>query len=249
MKKIYLSIFTIALATVANAQMNITFRVDMNAAQLGADAACTAIPFDPSTDVVEAMGADYNNWSATETVNCGSPFTPNATDFIAIGGGIYERTQAITPANASDSPFKYRINHSWGNDELRGVGDGNRHLNLSTFPTGASILVTCIFNDTNMVITDITNVKSIENTVAAFVASPNPSANGMTKLTYSLQGNEDVLVKVYNVVGAEVATLVNASQSAGVHQINWNTSTIEKGIYTVIARTATGSKAVRVAVQ
>lgn len=239
----------LAFATFANAQVLVTFRVDMSTAQLGADVACTAIPFDPATDVVEAMGLDYNNWSATETVNCGDPFAPNATDFVAIGSGIYERTQLIAPATATDSPFKYRINHAWGNDELRGVGDGNRHLDLSTYAPGSSIVVNCVFNDPTMTIIDITNVKAIDNSFSALTVSPNPASNGFAKLSYSLKGNEDVTVTVYNVVGAEVATLVNASQAAGLHQINWNTTNVEKGIYTVIARTTTGSKAVRVAVQ
>ena len=51
------------------------------------------------------------------------------------------------------------------------------------------------------------------------------------------------------VLGAKVATLVNDAQVAGAHTIAWNTSNVEAGIYTVIAKTSTGSKSVRVAVQ
>lgn len=239
----------LAMATFANAQVLVTFRVDMSAASLGADAACTAIPFDPVTDVVEAMGGDYNGWSAAETVNCGDPFTPNGTDFVSVGSGIYERTALITAATPTDSPFKYRINHAWGNDELRGVGDGNRHLDLSTYTAGSSIVVNCVFNDPTMTIVDITGVKSVDNAVKALTVSPNPAANGFAKLAYSLNSNENVSVKVYNVLGAEVATLVNEAQAAGVHQIEWNTTSTDKGIYTVVAKTSTGSKVVRVAVQ
>ena len=242
----------LAMATFANAQITITYRVNMSSAQLGADPGCTAtagIAFDPTADVVEAMGGDYNGWSAT-TVNCGDAYVADAAvDFVAVGGGIYEKTVTIaTFANPADSPFKFRINHAWGNDELRGIGDGNRHLNVSALPAGSSIVVNAIFNDSAMTIVNTTGIKSVKNTVVGLSTSPNPSANGFAKVSYSLNGNDNVTVKVYNVLGSEVATLVNENQAAGAHTINWNTNAADKGVYFVTVKTGSIEKTTRVVV-
>ncbi|MCW8804362.1 MAG: T9SS type A sorting domain-containing protein, partial [Ignavibacteriaceae bacterium] len=59
---------------------------------------------------------------------------------------------------------------------------------------------------------------------------PNPF-NPSTKISYSIP--EDGLVKlaVYNLLGQEVATLVNAFQKADRYEINFNASSLSSGVY------------------
>ncbi|MDT3696854.1 MAG: T9SS type A sorting domain-containing protein [Ignavibacterium sp.] len=59
---------------------------------------------------------------------------------------------------------------------------------------------------------------------------PNPF-NPSTVISYSIPNEAFVTVKVYNVLGQEVATLLNDIQSAGVHKINFNASKLSSGIY------------------
>ena len=59
---------------------------------------------------------------------------------------------------------------------------------------------------------------------------PNPF-NPSTKIQYSLPTNEFVSLKVYDIIGREVATLVNQQQSAGVYDVNFNASNLTSGIY------------------
>ena len=59
---------------------------------------------------------------------------------------------------------------------------------------------------------------------------PNPF-NPSTKIQYTLPTNEFVSLKVYDIIGREVATLVNQQQSAGVYDVNFNASNLTSGIY------------------
>lgn len=59
---------------------------------------------------------------------------------------------------------------------------------------------------------------------------PNPF-NPTTLISYQLPENGFVSLKVYNLLGAEIATLVNNVQTAGVHKITFNASNLVSGIY------------------
>jgi hypothetical protein len=59
---------------------------------------------------------------------------------------------------------------------------------------------------------------------------PNPF-NPSTVISYSLPVTGAVLLKVYDVLGREVATLVNGTKEAGHFSVVWNASTFSSGMY------------------
>jgi hypothetical protein len=59
---------------------------------------------------------------------------------------------------------------------------------------------------------------------------PNPF-NPATLIQYSIPELSDVTVKVFNVLGQEVALLVNEVQSPGVYKVNFNASNLSTGVY------------------
>ncbi|MBI5216604.1 MAG: T9SS type A sorting domain-containing protein [Ignavibacteriae bacterium] len=59
---------------------------------------------------------------------------------------------------------------------------------------------------------------------------PNPF-NPVTVISYQLKVKSDVTLKIYDVLGQEVATLVHQTQDAGYKSIEWDASNIESGIY------------------
>jgi photosystem II stability/assembly factor-like uncharacterized protein len=59
---------------------------------------------------------------------------------------------------------------------------------------------------------------------------PNPF-NPSTTISYSLPVQHQVSLKVYDVLGNEVASLVNEEQNAGSHSINFSAAQLSSGIY------------------
>lgn len=59
---------------------------------------------------------------------------------------------------------------------------------------------------------------------------PNPF-NSQTMIEFSIPMTEYVTLKVYNMLGREVATLVSDNFSAGNHQVKWNAGNLASGVY------------------
>jgi hypothetical protein len=59
---------------------------------------------------------------------------------------------------------------------------------------------------------------------------PNPF-NPSTSIKYSLPSEEFVTLKVFDILGREVTTLVNQKQGIGEHTINFDASRFNSGVY------------------
>ncbi len=59
---------------------------------------------------------------------------------------------------------------------------------------------------------------------------PNPF-NPSTKITYSVASLSNVSLKVYDILGREVVTLVNEEKPAGRYEVNFNASSLASGVY------------------
>ena len=59
---------------------------------------------------------------------------------------------------------------------------------------------------------------------------PNPF-NPSTVIRYNLPEESNVSLKVFDVLGNEIETLINKPQTAGSYEINFNASKLSNGIY------------------
>jgi len=59
---------------------------------------------------------------------------------------------------------------------------------------------------------------------------PNPF-NPATTIEYSIPENSIVTLKVYDILGKEVASIFNEYQNQGSYIVNWNASSLSSGVY------------------
>ena len=87
-------------------------------------------------------------------------------------------------------------------------------------------------NGTAIIMPKIQNEKEASNSQEFILsdAYPNPS-NPTTIINYTLPVDEKVILKVYDILGQEVAELVNEVKSAGRHSVVFDGSKLSSGIY------------------
>ncbi|MAT58384.1 MAG: hypothetical protein CMF23_10480 [Ignavibacteriae bacterium] len=86
------------------------------------------------------------------------------------------------------------------------------------------------FYDFNFVITSVEDDIQLPAQFSLEQNYPNPF-NPTTSIEYSVPSSEYVSLKVYDVLGNEVATLVNGQKSAGRHEVKFNASSLSTGMY------------------
>lgn len=114
--------------------------------------------------------------------------------------------------------------YSQVNMDVSAYADGSTH-NLKFFSiTNPGSDVTNFFVD-DVSIDVVTGIEDpITNTATDFGLRqnyPNPF-NPLTTIAYQLASNDNVVLKIYNLTGQEIKTLVNERQSAGLQQVVWD---------------------------
>jgi hypothetical protein len=79
-------------------------------------------------------------------------------------------------------------------------------------------------------VTDIKENVDILHSFKLFQNYPNPF-NPSTTITYSLPENGMVELKIFDVLGREVADLVREEQTMGNHKVEFNASNLTSGVY------------------
>ena len=90
---------------------------------------------------------------------------------------------------------------------------------------------------------DIEEVETIPTEFALYQNYPNPF-NPSTLIKYEVPENSFVSIRVYDLLGEELATLVNEEKSAGSYDVNFDAGQLSSGfyIYTIKAGNFTSTK-------
>jgi hypothetical protein len=59
---------------------------------------------------------------------------------------------------------------------------------------------------------------------------PNPF-NPSTKIKYSVPQSSNVVIKIFDVLGNEIETLVNEEKSTGTYELTWYATNLPSGVY------------------
>ena len=59
---------------------------------------------------------------------------------------------------------------------------------------------------------------------------PNPF-NPSTKIKYSIPQSANVVIKVFDVLGNEIETLISGEKPAGTYELTWNAANLPSGVY------------------
>lgn len=74
------------------------------------------------------------------------------------------------------------------------------------------------------------NIAAIPNNIELFQNYPNPF-NPSTTIKYGLKERTNVELKIFDIIGREVETLVNEERTPGTYESNWNAANLPSGIY------------------
>ncbi len=107
-------------------------------------------------------------------------------------------------------------------------GDGN--YNYSNGNLIGIRINNIIYGDTTYLITEIIEPIYIANNFQLFQNFPNPF-NPNTLIKYSISNDCFVNLKVFDVLGNQITTLVSAEKSAGNYVVEFNSNNLSSGIY------------------
>lgn len=164
------------------------------------------------------------------------PFASNGNSIELTVANVSETKMENINVGLSESPRW--INFTKSNTELETIEGNSEKTALFIFslgkeaPIGKESVLKFLVSGNN----EKNNEKEIKISVLPpdnfelFQNYPNPF-NPATKISFQLPVKSKIRLKIYNLLGEEVADLLNETREAGLHEVEWNASEYSSGLY------------------
>ena len=224
-------------------QITVNFAVDMTNAM---DPALQAIPFDPATDTVfvfngQAAWAQAMGW--TEGMD-------RCIKLAKSTGNIYTGSVVVKSPGFNGFTYAYEYGHAAdGSLQKEGTGFSNWSWRVRYVPmtssrhfvqpytakvdhwTKAEVKANTEYETWPDGLSAVEDLgKGVPTTFNLDQNYPNPF-NPSTKIKFNLPSEQMVSLKVYNVLGQEVTTLVDQQMKAGSYSFDFDASKLSSGVY------------------
>ena len=229
--------------------VDVLFQVDMNnAVDFITKQAIPAstIDFVGLKGGVKELGDFKGNWVFADTVDAPTyvdtistlkPLNDSGLDGDKVAGDyIWSRTVTF-PAGAPAGTFEFKFGMGYPGVEQNNSGskylDNEMAANVNHFfflTDGPAIELLANFGVQELVTGVVKENNTIPNVYSLNQNYPNPF-NPSTTISYAIPATQLVTLKIYNLLGQEVATLVNQEQTAGNYTVKLDASSFASGIY------------------
>ena len=177
-----------------------------------------------STETSVPYPVPYQNWT---TVDLRSYSITTDKDFVV--GFVIGKTPNTPGVMVTDYPSTDPYHSYTYLNAPPGGGDPDWYY----ISSGTAIVAIYLIRAYVSLVTSAGTETAVELTPVDFSLGqnyPNPF-NPSTRIQYQVSGNSHVTLKIYNVLGTEVATLVNEEKEAGYHSVDFNESELPSGVY------------------
>jgi hypothetical protein len=192
------------------------------AVQLGGVTSIDKPPLRRGDKVFFRVKDSFNRWSPSSALTFNFKDMYNAEYYIKYRGGGQTQPEVMTldPPNDSSSVFIAR------SDSIPYNFSDTIYVRFR-----ATDRFVCKWTREPISIVGVTEGSSgIPKVYALYQNYPNPF-NPTSIIRYDLPKSSFVTLKIYDVLGRQVSTLVNERQEPGVHQVNWQPSGFASGVY------------------
>ena len=206
------------------------------------------------------------SWTVVYEADSNDHYTPRFMFHLA--GGFFDLTYLVTDVDGDGHPefvvlasgylhvFKsigddhYRLWYFRHDDNTDAVqfydvdGDGRKEILISKGVNGVGFFAD-IYATLKLV--SVGDRGSLPSGIQLLANYPNPF-NPSTSIEYSVAARGLVLLRVFNILGEEVANLVDSEEDPGRHSVIWNAANASSGLYFCCLETAGQSRTIKLVV-